>query len=502
MTSAAAIRDFLSYAYNNWEPPALQYVLLVGDSSYDFRDNLQLGITNYVPAYLTFTQFMGETVTDEWYVKISGNDALPDLYIGRLPAESEAEAAIMINKILTYETSPNDKTWQKNTLLIADDQNEAYEAAFENMNEDAADLLPASMNAPFKGYLNDYLAAAGLKADIKAQINAGTLIVNYSGHGALQRWAGEGIFRNSDVADLTNAGKYPFVVNMSCLTGYFGYLNTQSGPEPSMAEALLKADGKGAIATLMPTAMTSTGGQHILDAALFEAIFQKDIRNLGAAIADAKQTLLANGGSEYEEISETFLLLGDPALELQVPIPHKPTAIEVQRAQAGMIISWQAVEDSSGNPVAGYNIYRSASADGNYSKINIELITETEYLDSDPEGVSASSSGSSGGSIFYYGVTSVDSSGDESAQTLGASAASIGTASGGGGGGGAAGGCFINTVAKSVSNRITWVLVTLIITLAIAAGIRHQALGVRRKVSGIIAKRIAHRAKHKVSGVG
>jgi len=451
MTSAAAIRDFLSYAYDNWEPPALQYVLLVGDSSYDFRDNLQLGITNYVPAYLTFTQFMGETVTDEWYVKISGNDALPDLYIGRLPAESEAEAAIMINKILTYETSPNDKTWQKNTLLIADDQNEAYEAAFENMNEDAADLLPASMNAPFKGYLNDYLAAAGLKADIKAQINAGTLIVNYSGHGALQRWAGEGIFRNSDVADLTNTGKYPFVVNMSCLTGYFGYLDPQDGPEPSMAEALLKADGKGAIATLMPTAMTSTGGQHILDAALFEAIFQKDIRNLGAAIADAKHTLLANGGTAYEEVSETFLLLGDPALTLQVPIPHKPTEIEVQRTQEGIIISWQAVEDSSGNPVAGYNIYRSASPDGNYSKINIELITETEYLDSDPEGVSASSSGSSASSTFYYGVTSVDSSGDESAQTLGASPASSGTSEGGGGGDGAAGGCFIAATAESFS---------------------------------------------------
>jgi hypothetical protein len=227
----------------------------------------------------------------------------------------------------------------------------------------------------------------------------------------------------------------------------------------------------------MPTAMTSTGGQHILDAALFEAIFQKDIRNLGAAIADAKHTLLANGGTAYEEISETFLLLGDPALALQVPIPHKPTAFEVQRTQAGIIISWQAVEDSSGNPVAGYNIYRSASPDGNYSKINIELITETEYLDSDPEGVSASSSGSSGGSIFYYGVTSVDDSGDESAQTLGASPAILGASSGGGGGGGggAAGGCFINTVTKSVSNWITWVLVTLIITLAIAAGIRHQA---------------------------
>ena len=452
MTSAAAIRDFLAYAYNNWELPAPQYVLLVGDSSYDFRDNLQLGITSYVPAYLTFTQFMGETVTDEWFVKISGDDAVPDLYIGRLPAQSDAEAAVMVNKILAYETAPNDKTWQKNTLLIADDQKEAYEADFENMNEDAADLLPASMNAPFKGYLNDYLAASGLTADIKAQINAGSLIVNYSGHGAMTRWAGEKVFQIADVDDLTNAGMYPFVINMTCLTGYFGYLDPQDGPEPSLAEALIKADGKGAIALLMPTAMTSVGGQYILDTALFEAIFQKDIRQLGPAIADAKQTLLANGGSGYEEISKTFLLFGDPALALQVPVPHKPTEIEVQRTQEGIMISWQAVADSSGNPVAGYNVYRSSTPDGIYIKINAELITATEFVDTDPGGIGASNAGGSGGGANYYGITSVDGSGDESAQTLGSSPAATGSSSGGGSGGGGGGGCFIS----STSNYYFW----------------------------------------------
>ncbi|MBW2437158.1 MAG: hypothetical protein JRF29_07755, partial [Deltaproteobacteria bacterium] len=467
MTSAAAIRDFLSYAYDNWEPPAPQYILLVGDSSYDFRDNLQLGITNYVPAYLTFTKFMGETVTDEWFVKISGNDAVSDLYIGRLPAESEAEAAVMVNKILTYETSPNDKTWQKNTLLIADDQNEAYEADFENMNEDVADLLPASMNAPFKGYLNDYLAASALTADIKAQIDAGSLIVNYSGHGSLQRWAGEKVFQISDVDDLTNTGKYPFIVNMTCLTGYFGYLDPVDGPEPSLAEALIKADGKGAIAALMPTAMTSTGGQYILDVALFEAIFQKDIRKLGPAIADAKQTLLANGGAAYEEISKTFLLFGDPALALQIPIPHKPTEIEVQRTQEGIMISWQSVEDSSGNPVAGYNVYRSSTPGGLYIKINTELITATEFLDTDPGGVGASSAGGSGGGTYYYGVTSVDDSGDESAQTLGSSPEAMGSSSGGGGGG-----CFISVTAPSNSWQGQWILVSIFISLAFISCIK------------------------------
>jgi hypothetical protein len=475
MTSAAAIRDFLSYAYSNWEPPAPRYVLLVGDSSYDFKDNLQLGIINSVPAYLTYTQFMGETVTDEWFVKVSGNDAVPDLYIGRLPAESPAEAAVMVNKILTYETAPTDKTWQKNTLLIADDQEEAYEAAFETMNEDAANLLPASMNAPFKGYLNDYLSAAGLAADIKARINAGTLIVNYSGHGSVQLWAGEKIFQNSDVDGLTNAGNYPFVVGMTCLSGYFAYLNKTVGPQPSLAEALLKADGKGAIATLMPTAMTSTGGQHILDAALFEALFQKDIRHLGPAIAEAKQTLLANGGAAYEEISETFLLLGDPALALKIPVPHKPAGIDVQRTAEGVLISWQAVEDSDGHAVAGYNVYRSTSPGGNYIKINAELITETEFLDTDPEGISAA--GLEGGSAgtAYYGVTSVDAGGDESAQTLGSSPAAIISSAGAGAGGG--GGCFVQSVSQSIAQP--WVWLFMILTIGIAIGYRQKVQGAR-----------------------
>ena len=473
MTSAAAIRNFLSYAYSNWQPPAPQYVLMVGDSSYDFRDNLQLGVTYYVPAYLTFTRFMGETVTDEWFVRISGDDAVPDLYIGRLPAESQADAAAMVNKILTYETSPNDKTWQKNTLLIADNQSEAYEADFETMNEDAADLLPAAMNAPFKGYLNDYLAASGLTADIKARINAGSLIVNYSGHGSLQRWAGEKVFQISDIDDLTNAGKYPFVVSMTCLNGYFGYLRPLDGPQPSLGEALIKADGKGAIAALMPTAMTSTGGQHILDVALFESIFQKDIRQLGPAIADAKQTLLANGAAAYEEISKTFILFGDPALVLQVPIPHKPNQIEVQRTQAGIKISWQAVEDSSGNPVAGYNVYRSSSPDGIYTKINIELITATEFLDTDPAGVGASAAGAGSAGTTYYGITSVDDTGDESAQTLGNSPAAIGASSGGGGGGGAGGGgCFIGVTAPSNGGQGLWIWVLIILSPAMTLCIK------------------------------
>jgi hypothetical protein len=39
ITSPQGIKDFLSYTYQNWTSPAPQYVLLVGDSAYDPKDN-------------------------------------------------------------------------------------------------------------------------------------------------------------------------------------------------------------------------------------------------------------------------------------------------------------------------------------------------------------------------------------------------------------------------------------------------------------------------------
>ena len=422
---------------------------------------------------------MGETLTDEWYGRISGEDAVPDLYLGRLPAESVNEAQVMVSKIMTYEMAVNSKTWEKDIVLVADNPTEAYEYVFESVNNNAAALLPTSMHDPFYGYLDDYLIPGDLTADIKAQINKGALIVNYGGHGSTQVWAGEQIFDNADVAELTNSGKYPFIVSMSCLAGHFGYDGFAS-----LAETLLRAEDRGAVAALMPTGMSEPAGQKILNTALFEAIFTHDIRQLGPAIAFAKQTLLANGGEAFEKISETFLLFGDPALRLKVPLPHKPTGVEVQRTDAGIAISWQAATDCNGNPVAGYYVYRSTSPGGNYIKINAELITETEFLDTDPGSVGASSGGGAG--TYYYGVTSVDDSGDESARTLGSSPAAIGSSSGAGAGGA---GCFINTTAQSQPLQGIWIWVIGFVSLIVFFGIQARRTAPRTKCSSIRRRR-------------
>ncbi len=83
IVSPQGIKDFLSYTYQNWVSPAPQYVLLVGDSAYDPKDNYGLGTINYVPTYLAQTPFMGESLTDEWYVRI--RDCLPQLPLRQRP---------------------------------------------------------------------------------------------------------------------------------------------------------------------------------------------------------------------------------------------------------------------------------------------------------------------------------------------------------------------------------------------------------------------------------
>jgi hypothetical protein len=210
--------------------------------------------------------------------------------------------------------------------------------------------------------------------------------------------------------------------------------------------------------------MTTTAGQHILNTALFEAFFTDDIRELGPAILAAKQVLLANGSAEYEQISQTFLLFGDPATGLKIPLPRMPTGVTVIKQESNRVrISWNAALDSSGNAVAGYNIYRAGSPSGPYSKVNTELVTDTAFIDTG--GVVGAGLGAAAGSS-YYAVSSQDSDGDESAQSLGISPASLSSSSGSGGGGG--GGCFIDTAGTSVPGLLSVMLVLLTICVVIA----------------------------------
>ena len=84
--SAEAIRDFLSFAYHQWRRPSPRYVLLLGDANYDPRRFNPVSQPSPMPFLLQRTSYIW-TASDPALVALNGDDPLPDLAIGRLPAD-------------------------------------------------------------------------------------------------------------------------------------------------------------------------------------------------------------------------------------------------------------------------------------------------------------------------------------------------------------------------------------------------------------------------------
>src|SRR5262249_45996992 len=100
--SPEAIKAFLEYAYQSWSRPSVKYVLLLGDASYDPKDYLGTGTKDWLPGFPVKTSYLW-TVSDPSYAAVNGEDPIPDIAIGRLPAGSVEEAQRLVQKIIGYE---------------------------------------------------------------------------------------------------------------------------------------------------------------------------------------------------------------------------------------------------------------------------------------------------------------------------------------------------------------------------------------------------------------
>ena len=299
-----AVKDFLSYAYHNWRQPSPRYVLLLGDATYDFKDHLQTGVTNQVPPRMVKTSYLW-TASDPSYAAVNGEDILPDLSIGRLPAATVEQVQAMVEKIVAYETGEAGLD-RSAVVLVADNPDRAgnFEA---DADELAANVL-ASKN-PEKIYLSQ-LGTAATRNAIVQSFDEGASLVSYVGHGGIHLWANENFFNTGDVASLGPQSRQPLLLTMNCLNGYFHfpYFN-------SLAEELVQAKDKGAIAAFSPSGLSLNGPANLYHKALLQELFNGSHWRLGDAVLAAQERYAATGA--FPELLTIYHLLGDPALKLR-----------------------------------------------------------------------------------------------------------------------------------------------------------------------------------------
>ncbi len=326
-----AIKDFLSYAYNNW---ATEYVLLTGDATFDYKDISSYGSTHgvksYVPTYLYNYPGLGEVPSDNWFVDVdNSNGVLPEMNIGRIPAKSPADVAAVINKIKSHELS---SLSSNKVLLVADAVENEFgiiapenEQIFETLSNSVEAIIPADYTVT-KNYRRNY--SGDFKYRLISEIDGGQLIVNYAGHGSVVDWTKEDLFSSEDVSLLANNDRYPFVVALNCLNGYFVLADDNvEYPDPadstkkirqypSLAETFLLADGKGAVAVWAASAIGYPSEHDPLAQSLYNLIFNENINVLGDAVTEAKKSAYTNNVN-LDDVVQTFIFFGDPATRLK-----------------------------------------------------------------------------------------------------------------------------------------------------------------------------------------
>ncbi len=296
--SPQALRDFLASATGNWKTHP-QYLLLVGDASFDARNYLGFGYDDFVPTRLVETFFL-KTASDEWFSDFT-NTGIGAIATGRLPVRTAADAQIAVRKITSYDKAGSGGTWTKQVLLVADTDVESL--GFAADTQAVKSQLPPSLAANVVDA--NQIGTAAARAQLLAAINSGQLVVNYLGHGSVEVWGNGSLLAGADAATMTNGNRLPVFLILDCLNGYFHDVYTTS-----MAESLLLAPNGGAVAVWSSSGLNDAAPQGELDKQIVQRLFSGQNIALGDAIRAAKAKV------NVLDVQRTYILFGDPAMKL------------------------------------------------------------------------------------------------------------------------------------------------------------------------------------------
>jgi hypothetical protein len=300
--SAEAIREFLKYAWHSWQGPSPRYVLLFGDATDDPRRFQSTSWSSPLPALLAKTSYLW-TVSDPALGAVNGEDGLPDLAVGRLPARTREEAEALVSKLLAWEESGQGLSGD--AVLVADKPD-----AGGDFEADVADIRSSFLESRSTTTLKVGELGAASRPAILDSFDEGASLMSYVGHGGTAVWSTSNVLSTWDAPSLRAQSRQPVLLTMNCLNGYLVAPNLDALPE-----ALLKAGGRGVVAAFSPSGLSLDGPAHQYHRAVMDELTSGRHERLGEAILAAQRTYGETG--LMPELLGVYQLLGDPGMKMR-----------------------------------------------------------------------------------------------------------------------------------------------------------------------------------------
>ncbi len=296
-----AIRRFLEHASENWtEKP--EFVFLAGDGSLDHKG---VGVEeDLVPSLMVVTDD-GLVPSDNLFADWDGGDGVPEVAIGRLPAQSADELAEYRAKIEVFEGSSD--SWKRHTLWLADSSDLGGE--FSDDIEELIGAMPPEYSIQ-RVFLEDYEIDEAWQLTLDT-MTKGAILVNFLGHGGFDRLADEGLIITENAATMNNSERTPFLTALSCIVGRFdvpGY--------DTLSEALLLNPNGGSIAVWSPSAYALNADSRVLGRYHASVINDGEVATIGQSVREALMAYVEDAESNAT-MPYKFILLGDPATTVE-----------------------------------------------------------------------------------------------------------------------------------------------------------------------------------------
>ncbi len=350
------------------------YITTLPDSSVRFV--LLAGDTDVIPcrlAYAMTCEYGGDPREDSlpcdlYYADLEGDwdfndngvygeigdsiNLYPDIFVGRAPVNTVAEAQKFVEKVLIYEKNP-DLGYCDNAVFTADilwwnpytDQ-----SIHKNMIDDES-------FAPHFDITKLYYSQGNLSPSlVREALRQGQGLINHDGHGWIEVMsAGTGYLHSADFDTITNAPKYGIWISCGCWTTAFDY--------DAIGEHFVNSPHGGGVAFIGNSSYgwgspgnPGFGYSDRFDSRFFYSLLQEQHYNLGAALALAKAYFIPYSREEnvYRWHQYQLNLLGDPEMLVWSDIPETLDVTYPQSIpQGNSRIFFTVTDKQNGTPVQG-----------------------------------------------------------------------------------------------------------------------------------------------------
>jgi len=348
------IRNFINDAYTAW---GTKWVLLGGDigiipcrGGYGWvNGSAAIAEESYedkaIPADLYYSDLDGDWDSNGNITYGEVNDSVdlyPDVFVGRAPVDSVAEARTFVDKTLMYEKNPP-PNYTRDILFLAE-----YLDA-ETDGGDTKDMIEADCMLENFSLVKLYERYGNLrKGSAMDELNRGCNIVNHIGHGGYSGFSvGSGWIGRSDVSSLTNSPRNFILYTISCHSNNFEmdsvserYMNNEDGGSVGYI-------GNSRYGWYDPELPPGEGPSDLYDREFFNITFNESAYRLGEMVGYSKVRYIPDSQEEGDAmrwLQYAINLLGDPELPIWTETPRNflismPSQIPVRKQTLAINVS-------------------------------------------------------------------------------------------------------------------------------------------------------------------